>query len=156
MLKLRAKDFDVMKEHAEREFPHECCGVIIGDFSDNTKTEVRPCANIQNELNEKYPDKYTRSANTGYFIDPKDLHKAMMDASKQNLDIIGFYHSHPNHEPYWSAEDNRAAMWEGTGEPLYPDASHVVISVYDGKVKGASVFKWNDPEKKFLQHDVEL
>ena len=156
MLKLRTEDFNIMKDHAEREFPHECCGVIIGDFSDVTKTEVRPCTNIQNELNEKYPDKYTRNADTGYFIDPEELHKAMTDAANRKLDIIGFYHSHPNHDPYWSAEDNRSAMWEGTNEPLYPDASHVVISVYDGKVAGASIFKWNELEKKFLQNDVNL
>ncbi len=128
--------------------------MIIGEIGDPSKNEVRPCKNIQHELKEKYPDEYLRDAKTGYFIDPKDLINAFNSAAKRNLEVIGFYHSHPNHEAYWSAEDHRAAMWAGGDEPSYPDAFHLVISVFDQEVKEMAVFGWDKDEKKFKKLDL--
>ncbi len=156
MLKLRPEDIQVMKDHAERDFPNECCGVIIGDHDDPSNNEVRPCANIQQELKEKDPERYSRDADTGYYLDPKDLMKAMKDASKRGLDIAGFYHSHPNHDAYWSEEDQRAAMWGGADEPSYPDACHVVISIRNGIAKEAAGFKWSHEEKMYKRYDIKL
>ena len=151
---LREEDYAIMYDHAEREFPNESCGLIIGDLDDLSKTEVRPCANIQHLMKEKYPDQFQRDADTGYFMDPKEVRVAFEDAGKKQLQVIGFYHSHPNHDAYWSDEDHRAAMWAGTEEPSFPDAANIVISVYDGKVKGSAMFCWNDETKKFERsHD---
>ncbi len=138
-----------MHDHAIREFPNECCGIIIGSATDPSSVEVRPCANIQHELKEKYPHLYQRDADTGYFVDPKELMTIFDEAARKKLDIVGFYHSHPNHEPYWSAEDHRAAMWAGTEEPSFPDAYHIVISIYDGAVKSYSMYMWDAGLKLF-------
>ncbi|MBI4666672.1 MAG: M67 family metallopeptidase [Nitrospinae bacterium] len=151
MFKLRPEDLEVMFAHARREFPNECCGVILGALGDYSKNEVRPCANIQHQLKEKYPELYTRDADTGYFMDPKDLKHAFEDAMKNGKTVIGFYHSHPGHEAYWSGEDHRAAMWAGSDEPSFPDASHVVISVYEDGVKGHAVFSWSPAEGRFAR-----
>ncbi|MGK7344512.1 MAG: Mov34/MPN/PAD-1 family protein [Candidatus Nitrospinota bacterium M3_3B_026] len=152
--KIRKEDLAVMYGHAEAEYPDECCGVIIGDPEDPGANEVRPGKNIQAQLKEKYPDVYSRGADTGYFLDPRDLKAAFEEAAKRGLQVIGFYHSHPEHEAYWSEEDNRAAMWEGSDEPFYPDAVHVVISIFDGKAKGAAAFAWDNEEKRFTRHDL--
>lgn len=140
-------DIDIMYRHAERQYPNECCGVIIGDAADPSKSEVISCTNIQHELKEKYPHLYSRDADTGYFIDPKELKAAFDRASKLKLAVIGFYHSHPNHDAYWSEEDNRAAMWGD--EPSFPGAFHVVISIYNGKAKGYAAFGWDADSKSF-------
>jgi len=154
MMKLRPEDLEVMYAHAEREYPDECCGVVIGKHGDPSSNEVRPCANIQRQLKEKYPHLYQRDADTGYFMDPKDLKTAFEDASAAGLDLVGFYHSHPNHDAYWSEEDHRAAMWAGADEPSFPDAGHVVISIYDGKTKGAAMFEWSVAEKRFVRSEI--
>lgn len=156
MLKLRPEDLEIMFDHARREYPHECCGVIIGDISDSSKNEVRPGTNIQNQLKEKYPDLYQRAADTGYFLDPKELKKAFEDAAKTGRDVIGFYHSHPEHDAYWSEEDHRAAMWADMDEPSFPDAGHVVISIYGGVVKEAAMFIWSQEERRFLRREIEM
>jgi len=153
MIDLRPEDLDAMFSHAEREYPNECCGVIIGKTGDSSKNEVRPGTNIQAQLKERYPELYQRGADTGYFLDPKELRAAFEDAAARGLDVIGFYHSHPNHDAYWSEEDHRAAMWAGTDEPSFPDAVHVVISIFDGKVRGAAAFVWDERERRFIRHD---
>lgn len=143
-----------MYAHAEREYPNECCGVIIGVHGDPSKNETRPCKNIQNELKDKYPGENLRSADTGYFMDPADVRAAFENAAKKKLDVIGFYHSHPDHEPYWSKEDHKASMWAGTCDPSFPDASNIVISVVDGVVKGAAIFCWDEEAKKHIRSDI--
>lgn len=151
MLVLNPSDIIVMSDHAKREFPDECCGVILGSPSDPSRNEVRPCANIQRELKERYPHLYSRDADTGYYMDPKDLKSAFDDASRRGLEVVGFYHSHPNHDAYWSDEDHRASLWAGTDEPSFPDTSHVVISVYDGEVKDIAIFTWRPEIKEFVR-----
>lgn len=154
-MRLRPQDLEIMYEQAAREYPNECCGVVIGKIGDPESNEVRPGTNIQHELREKYPHLYSRDADTGYFLDPRELKTIFEEAGKRGLDIVGFYHSHPNHDPYWSQEDYRAAMWADSEEPSFPDAFNVVVSVYDGVVKGASVFVWDAAAKKFLEEKIE-
>ncbi|MBF0170143.1 MAG: M67 family metallopeptidase [Nitrospinae bacterium] len=132
-----------MYEHARDTFPHEACGVIIGRRGESFSVEVVKCANIQQAMKEKYPEQFVRGADTGYFMDPRDVRNAFDLAAKKKVEVIGFYHSHPDHDAYWSEEDHRAAMWAGTDEPSFPDASHVVVSIYKGRVKEGAVFVWN-------------
>ncbi len=149
------EDLDIMYGHAVSEYPNECCGVIMGKLGEPEKSEVRPGANIQHQLKEQDPLLYNRDADTGYFLDPKELMATFKEASEKNLDIIGFYHSHPNHEAYWSQEDHRAAMWAGTDEPSFPDAFHVVISIFSGEVRGHALFLWDAEQGKFVQQSDE-
>jgi len=150
--RLRQEDLEVMERHAEQEFPHECCGLVLGKPGDSSRNEVRPCGNIQEEMRRRDPDAFQRGADTGYFMDPKDLRDAFRDAAEKGLEIVGFYHSHPDHGAYWSEEDHRAAMWGD--EPSYPDAFHVVISVMNGKVAGKSLFLWDAPGRRFTAVDL--
>jgi proteasome lid subunit RPN8/RPN11 len=154
VITLREIDIATMYTHGEQEYPSESCGVVIGDINDPTKNQVRPCRNIQNEMKDKYPDLYERGADTGYFMDPKDVRQAFEDASKQKLAVIGFYHSHPDHEVYWSGEDYKAAMWAGTDEPSFPDASNIVVSVMQGKAERGAIFTWNETDKTFERTDI--
>jgi len=140
-----------MCRHAKDEYPHECCGIIIGHKKDQGETEIRPCRNIQNQLKEKYPDLYERSADTGYFMDPADVRKAFEESGKNGLEVIGFYHSHPDHDVYWSSEDHKAAMWAGTDEPSFPGAINVVISVNRDGVQAIAAFVWSEEKHDFVK-----
>ncbi|MDH5511182.1 MAG: M67 family metallopeptidase [Nitrospinota bacterium] len=144
---LRGEDLAVMRRHAEEEFPSECCGLVLGMPGDPSRNEVRPCGNIQDEMRRRDPAAFQRGADTGYFMDPNDLRDAFRDAARNGLEVVGFYHSHPDHGAYWSEEDHRAAMWGE--EPSYPDAFHVVISVMGGKAAGESLFTWDSANKRF-------
>lgn len=153
--KLRPQDLEIMYAHAVDQFPNECCGIILGAPNKPERSEIRRLTNIQHQLNKLYPDLYQRDADTGYFADPKELISVFKDAASSGLEVIGFYHSHPNHDVYWSKEDHKAAMWAGTGEPSFPGAFHVVISIRDGVVKGAAMFKWDPDCKSFTKSSIE-
>ena len=69
--------------------------------------------------------------------------------------LRGIFHSHPDEEAYFSQEDRDAAVPFGD-VPSYPEAAHVVLSVREGQVKGAKVFRWDRASKDFLADDLDV
>jgi len=107
----------VIREFGEQEYPNECCGLLFGKInSDNSKeiTEILPISNAQNQEN-----KYNR-----FLITSKDIIKGELYARKRKIDIIGFYHSHPDH-PAKPSQFDLDHAW-----PVY---SYIIVSVIKGK-----------------------
>ncbi len=146
MVTLLPKTLNDICEHAKIEFPDECCGVILHA---DTQEFVRPCRNIQNDLHRDDPDAYPRDARTAYMMHPDDLIAVHKEAETQHRAIKAFYHSHPNHEAYFSEKDKTDAMaW---GEPMYPDAAYIVISIYEDTIRIVKAFKWNEDTADFIE-----
>ena len=133
-------------EHAAETFPDECCGVII---TVGTADEARRLENIQNKLHAHDPQTYPRTAVIAYAMDPLELDNVLRDAELRGGKLKAFYHSHPNHEAYFSDEDKVFAM--PFGEPAYPDAGQIVISIYDRVVRNMKAFAWSESAKDFLE-----
>ena len=149
MLTLQPETLSEIYAHAKSEFPDECCGVILGT---ETQEFVRRCRNIQNELHQEDPDTYPRNARTAYVMHPDDLITIHKETETQRRQIKIFYHSHPNHEAYFSEKDKSDAMaWD---EPLYPGATYLVISVYDAEIRAVKAFTWDETARDFI--DVPL
>src|SRR5262249_34998877 len=72
---LPKSSFDQVVAQAEREFPFECCGFIIGD---GTVEDVRPITNIQNAMHDQDPIAFARDARTAFLMDPRE-HLAVMN-----------------------------------------------------------------------------
>ena len=141
---------DKLKEihrHALAEYPEECCGIIIGKEGDDREDVLFQCSNIQNKLHAMDPQTYTRDARTAFYIDPRELMKIFKEADKRQMGVKFFYHSHPDHDAYFSDEDKRVALFEG--EPVYPGAGHLVVSVYNGTIKENVLYTWNSDKKAF-------
>jgi proteasome lid subunit RPN8/RPN11 len=149
---LSEPDLAVLKEHSVREYPFECCGVILGIPGEPERTRIRKCTNIQNRLHENDPAQFPRDARTAYYIDPKELLSIFKEAEEDSLKVIGFYHSHPDHEAYFSQEDYRLAMFGD--EPSYPEASYIIISVFDRAVREMAVFTWNPGKKTYEKQSI--
>ena len=149
MITFQPETLSEIYAHAKSEFPDECCGVILGA---ETQEFVRKCRNIQNELHQEDPDTYPRDARTAYVMHPDDLIAIHKETETQHRQIKVFYHSHPNHEAYFSEKDKSDAMaWD---EPLYPDATYLVISVYDAEIRAVKAFAWDETARDFI--DVPL
>ena len=117
MIKCTKEIEKAIKEFGEKEYPNECCGLLFGKInSDNRKeiTEILPISNAQNEEN-----KYNR-----FLITSKDIIKGELYARKHKIDIIGFYHSHPDH-PAKPSQFDLDHAW-----PVY---SYIIVSVIKGK-----------------------
>src|SRR5262249_20884649 len=125
-----------IRAQAEAEYPAECCGVLLRKGGERL---LLPCRNIQDELHASDPAKHPRDARTAYFIDPKDL----LNIGRREGDgyhVAVIYHSHIDAGAYFSETDKRNALING--EPTYPDAVYVVLSVVKGKVADARAFVW--------------
>jgi proteasome lid subunit RPN8/RPN11 len=105
----------------ERGYPHEICGLMFGKAGDERRVaEVFECGN----LNKLKPE-------TRYDMDPKDYMKGEKLARQKGLDVVGIFHSHPDH-PDKASETDRQAAW--------PGFSYIIMSIQKGKF--ASMKSW--------------
>lgn len=142
MLKISSKDYSEIRRHGEETYPHECCGVLVGHMEDNvrTVTSTARCGNTR-----------TDSPQNRYHIDPKELVRIQRQARERNEDILGFYHSHPDHPAQWSQTDLAEAHWIG--------CSYVITRVAAGKADVTNSFELtgtDEADKAFANEKVEV
>lgn len=136
-------------DQAEREYPNECCGMIMGPLKSRDQlSRIRPCKNVQDDYHRKDPENFPRTAATAYFIDPRELLAIQRESREKSESLRVIYHSHINAGAYFSEEDVRIACQDG--EPTYPGVQYLVVSVTEGKVKDHQLFVWNAEQRKFI------
>ena len=116
MLKLSHADYEALRRHGEETYPHECCGVLLGRMEDSGLRVVTSTARCGNTR--------TDSPQNRYNIDPRELVRIQREGRERGEDIVGFYHSHPDHPAHWSQTDLTEAHWIG--------CSYVITSVEKG------------------------
>jgi proteasome lid subunit RPN8/RPN11 len=122
MIRIEPAPWQIMVDHAKACFPRECCGIMLGTktASDNLVSDAVACINI-----------FPEARNDRFEIDPKEYAAAERKADEMGLGVIGFFHSHPNEDSYFSATDLKYS---------WPWYSNVVISVRDGNFNRARSF----------------
>lgn len=115
--------YDSIRARGEETYPHECCGVLLGQ---STPEGWRVASAV------RAGNTRTDSAHNRYQIAPVELVKIQREASRQGLDIAGFYHSHPDHPAQWSPTDFSEAHWIG--------CSYVITEVARGKAQVTNSF----------------
>lgn len=142
---------DALKEifaHAEEGYPDEVCGIVLGKGGDPNTHLVRRCANLANQHHQEDPVRFPRDARTAYVMDPQDLLRIQREADTKGLDFLVIYHSHTDHEAYFSKTDKELALFDG--EPMWPHARYMVISVKDHNVSYYKVFRWDSLLNDFI------
>lgn len=122
-LHISRSTLDQLRRHGEEEYPHECCGILVGTFAEDGRhvlSTVR-CRNARMD-----------DAHNRYQIDPRDLFRVQREAASAGLEIVGFYHSHPDHPANWSQTDLEEAYWTG--------CSYVITCVAEGKAAATRSF----------------
>lgn len=144
-----------MYAQALAEFPFECCGMIVGPEGEDVKPEdvVRPCRNVQQELHQKYPERFPRDATIGYTMAKEDIEAIVKEAQERGWVVKVCYHSHPNTGAYFSQEDRRNA--EGW-DLWFPGVRFMVISVFPGEIRDIQGYRWHEPEQTFVSVPVEV
>ena len=125
MLKVSQTDYDALRHHGEETYPHECCGVLLGRFEDDGTRVVTSTARCGNTR--------TDSAHNRYNIDPKELVRIQREGRERGEDIVGFYHSHPDHPAQWSKTD--------LPKPTGSGCSYVITAVEKGKAAITNSFE---------------
>ncbi len=142
MLHISYSDYEALRAHGEETYPHECCGVMLG----KTQADGNYVHQIVRAGNTR-----TDSAHNRYNIAPIELVKIQRQARGLGLDIVGFYHSHPDHPAQWSPTDFAEAHWFG--------CSYVITAVEKGKAAITNSFLLtgtNEEDKKFVDQAVEI
>jgi proteasome lid subunit RPN8/RPN11 len=121
---LLSKDlYQQLRTHGEETYPHECCGILLGKSTEEN-LHVRQLIRAGNTR--------TDSAHNRYNIAPQELIQAQREGRKQGLDIVGFYHSHPDHPAQWSTTDFAEAHWFG--------CAYVITAVEQGAAQITNSF----------------
>jgi len=152
---IRRASMDAIVAQAERAYPFECCGFIIGD-NENSVEEVRPVANIQNRMHAEDPAAYPRDARTAFLMEPKEHLAVMLEVDRRKLELRAVYHSHPDHDAYFSATDRAQACSFDPSEPDYPDTVYIVMSIRAGKFARAAAFAWDSEKKEFAETPLTI
>ena len=143
MLNIQRKDYEALRQHGEETYPHECCGVLLGQMNEDG---VRAVSSIARAANTR-----TDSAHNRYNIDPKELIRIQREGRQRGEDIIGFYHSHPDHPAQWSKTDLAEAHWFS--------CSYVITSVEKGKAVLTNAFELtgsDENDKKLGNEKIEV
>ncbi len=147
MIHLQPQTWEEICRHAQDTFPEECCGAILHRAG---VEEVRRITNVQNVMHAKDPQRYPRDATTAYVGDSRELLRLNEEIESGKVTLQAFYHSHPHHDAYFSAEDKVQALgWDD--EPSYPGVAHLVISIYDRQVRVIRAYLWDEKVKDFIE-----
>jgi proteasome lid subunit RPN8/RPN11 len=131
-----------LRAHGEETYPHECCGVMLGKAADDA---------IQVFALKRAGNTRTDSAHNRYNIAPIELVKIQREARKDGLDIVGFYHSHPDHPAQYSTTDFAEAHWFG--------CAYVITAIENGAAKITNSFLLTgtgEEDKAFTNQPIDV
>src|SRR5205085_2004990 len=140
MLRISQSDYDLIRGEAEKSYPQEGCGILLGNVADGCRNidSVYPCDNAHPQPKKRYT------------IDPLQAIAAQRLARDQGQDIVGFYHSHPDHPAQYSETDLKHAYW--------PDCAYVITNVEKGNASETRSFLLQGLEecKAFAEEEIEI
>ncbi|MEQ1728445.1 MAG: M67 family metallopeptidase [Vicinamibacterales bacterium] len=132
MIAVVQRVLDEVRAHAREESPRECCGMLVGAAT-RILDSVR-AANLE-------------AGTTRFRIDPRDQIRAIRDARSRQLDVIGFYHSHPRSRAYPSETD--------VAEAGYAGSMHLILGVDEQGAQEACLFTIDGANVTELVYHVE-
>ncbi len=138
MLVLTTEQEAAIRAHGEADYPYECCGLLLGTFAaDGRKTtvEVMPISNAREESAKR----------NRFLITPQELMRGERYARSRQLDIIGFYHSHPDHPAVPSGYDLDHAL------PVY---SYVIVAVAQGRAGDVQSWELEADRSRFNPESI--
>jgi proteasome lid subunit RPN8/RPN11 len=149
MLRIEYADYEALRAHGEETYPNECCGVLLGK-NIAREGDSGPAINRVQQI-VRAGNTRTDSAHNRYNIAPQELVKIQRQARGLGLDIVGFYHSHPDHPAQWSKTDFAEAHWLG--------CSYIITSIEHGKAATTNSFLLRgtgEDDKKFEDEPIQI
>ncbi len=150
VLKVTSHHLAAICQHGESTYPNECCGLLLGQIGNGSKTvvEVRATQNVWDaQAAELFEEKESRANQlSNYTISPQTMLEVQKEARDRNLQLIGIYHSHPNH-PAIPSECDRLYAWE--------QYSYIIVSVIQGKAQ--ELLSWElDSDRTFQTEEIAI
>lgn len=142
MLKISQSAYEAIRAHGEETYPYECCGVLLGKEDEDESRVVMEAVRCGNTREDSPQNRYN--------IDPRELVRIQREGRTHGLDIVGFYHSHPDHPARWSPTDHAEAHWFG--------CSYVITSVLRGGADATNSFllTGDGEDKRLVDEPIEV
>jgi proteasome lid subunit RPN8/RPN11 len=142
----------VIAAHAEQAYPHECVGLLLGRIEGRRKVaeDVYPAQNTWTADVALTDAEQEHSLNDRFYLDPRDYLRADREARARGLDIIGCYHSHPDHPAIPSERDRTGAQGVGAGSLF----SFLIQSVRDGRAAELTAWLLADEGARFITEEI--
>jgi len=137
MICLTQQQLSEMRAHGERDYPFECCGLMLGRFEDGRKNVVETYS-ISNAREEE-------AKRNRFLIRPEELLRGEKYARGKHLDVVGFYHSHP---------DDRAVPSQYDLEHAWPTYSYIVVSVEKGRAVDLQSWEMESDRSRFNEEKI--
>lgn len=139
MIEISEELIEQIKAHGEKTYPYECGGMLIGKFENDKKTvtELLPMENAMAESEQ----------HNRVLILPKDVLRAERFAREKKLDVVGYYHSHPEDVAVPSQFDLDHAL---------PVWSYIIASVLQGKAVDVRSWQMEDDRSKFNEEELRV
>jgi proteasome lid subunit RPN8/RPN11 len=138
MIQLNEKHIEEINAHGEQDYPFECCGLLIGNFAPNGEKVVVETYPISNAREEE-------AKRNRFLIKPEELMRGERYARERKLDVIGFYHSHP---------DDRAVPSGYDLDHAWPTYSYIIVSVFEGKAVDLRSWEMEADRSKFNEEET--
>jgi proteasome lid subunit RPN8/RPN11 len=129
-----------IRSHGEEGYPHEVCGLLLGRIDENGVRSVAETYRLENERDD--------SRENRYFVSGLSMLRAERHAAAVQLDVVGYYHSHPNAPARPSGYDLDHATW--------PNISYPIVSVVDGAAVDLASWVLDEDRSRFEPEDVEF
>jgi proteasome lid subunit RPN8/RPN11 len=138
MISLKEEHIGKIKEHGEHDYADECCGLLIGHFETDGKKIVVETYPLQNAREEEARHNRT-------LILPKDLLRVERYAREKKMDVVGYYHSHP---------EDRAVPSQYDLDHALPVWSYIIVSVLQGKAADLRSWEMETDRSKFNEEVI--
>lgn len=138
-MKITETLIEEIRRHGEEAYPDECCGVLLGRYgnADNTVHELYRTENFHGENPQRQ-----------YLITPDEYRSAEAHARKKGLDVVGVYHSHPDHPARPSETDLEQAT--------FPGFTYIIVSVTDGEADDVTAWDLSYDRSRFVEDPVTI
>ena len=138
MIRMTKESVRQIEQHGERTYPEECCGILLGLKKDGVQK-----VEIVVELDNSQDGNRRRR----FFVTPKQYLQAERMAVERGLELLGFYHSHPDHPAIPSAFDTEHAL---------PCFIYVIVSVVEGKAKSMTAWLLSETREHFNERTLSV
>ncbi len=138
MLRLNEELANRICAHGQECYPHECCGALLGREGESGR-EILDLLLLENRHGDSPRNRFT--------ILPGDFRHAEKIARERGLDLVGWYHSHPDH-PALPSEFDRANAW-----PWY---SYIIVSVEQRQPGQITSWRLADDRVRFTPERIEI
>jgi len=139
MISISTDLLNQIREHGVKDYPYECCGLLLGRFTEEGKTVKQPYP-ISNAREES-------AKRNRFLIEPEELMRGERFAREHNLDVVGFYHSHP---------DSPAVPSQYDLDHAWPTYSYIIVST--SAERAGDLFSWEqEPDRsRFNQEEIRV